>query len=109
MVKVNSNLQPEKVWELEELLREYKNVFAWMYKDLKDIPPKLKNIYLQSNVIQNEEWTFEILESNHKSIQKFSDIFMNFFLDDFIVNSDMQTHLQKFKLFFKSAKNTTTI
>jgi hypothetical protein len=51
MVKVNSNLQPEKVWELEELLREYKNVFAWMYKDLKDIPPKLKNIYLQSNVI----------------------------------------------------------
>jgi hypothetical protein len=41
MVKVNSNLQPKKVWELEEWLREYKDVFAWTYKDLKGIPPKL--------------------------------------------------------------------
>ncbi len=41
MVKVNSNLQLKKVWELEELLKEYKNVFAWTYKNLKGIPPKL--------------------------------------------------------------------
>jgi hypothetical protein len=41
MVKVNSNLQLKKVWELEELLREYTNVFAWTYKDLKDIPLEL--------------------------------------------------------------------
>ncbi len=41
MVKVNSKLQLEKVLELEELLRRYKDVFAWTYKDLKGIPPKL--------------------------------------------------------------------
>jgi hypothetical protein len=38
---VNSNLQPKKVRELEKLLREYKDVFAWMYKDLKGIPSEL--------------------------------------------------------------------
>jgi hypothetical protein len=41
MVKVNSNLQPEKVRELEKLLREYKDVFAWMYKYLRGIPLKI--------------------------------------------------------------------
>jgi hypothetical protein len=41
MVKVNSNLQLEKVWGLEELLREYKDVLAWMYKNFKNIPLKL--------------------------------------------------------------------
>jgi hypothetical protein len=38
MVKVNSKLQPEKVLELEEVFREYKDVFTWTYKDLKVIP-----------------------------------------------------------------------
>ncbi len=40
MVKVNSNLQQKKVWELE-LLKEYKDVFTWTYNDLKGIPPYL--------------------------------------------------------------------
>jgi hypothetical protein len=97
MVKVNSNQQLEKVWELKELLKEYNNVFAWTYKDLKGIPLELGNIYLESNVIWSEEWTFDILENNHKSIQKYLDIFMNIFLDDFIAYNDMQTHLQKLK------------
>jgi hypothetical protein len=41
MLKVNSKLQLEKVLELEEFLWRYKDVFAWTYKDLKGIPPKL--------------------------------------------------------------------
>jgi hypothetical protein len=32
-------LQPNTVHDLEELLKEYKDVFTWMYKDLKGIPP----------------------------------------------------------------------
>jgi hypothetical protein len=32
------------------------------------------------------------------------DIFMNFFLDDFIVYSDMEIHLQKLKLCFQKCK-----
>jgi len=41
MVKVNIKLQPEKVLELEEFFWEYKDVFAWIYKDLKGIPLEL--------------------------------------------------------------------
>jgi hypothetical protein len=41
MVKVNLNLQLEKVQELEKLRKDYKDVFAWTYKDLKGIPSKL--------------------------------------------------------------------
>ncbi len=46
MVKVNSNLQPKKVWELK-LLREYKDVFAWTHKDLKGIPLELAQHQIQ--------------------------------------------------------------
>jgi hypothetical protein len=41
MVKMNLKLQPEKVLGLEELFWEYKDVFAWTYKDLKGTPLKL--------------------------------------------------------------------
>jgi hypothetical protein len=27
--------------EVEQMLKEFKDVFAWTYKDLKGIPPKL--------------------------------------------------------------------
>jgi hypothetical protein len=49
MVKVNSNLQPKKMWELE-LLREYKDVFTWTYKDLKGIPPKLAQHQIELDI-----------------------------------------------------------
>ncbi len=41
MVKFNAQLEIGKVLEMEQLLKEFKNVFAWTYKDLKEIPPKL--------------------------------------------------------------------
>jgi len=31
----------EKIEELQMLLKEFKDVFAWTHKDLKGIPPKL--------------------------------------------------------------------
>jgi hypothetical protein len=31
----------DKTKELQMLLKEFKDVFAWIYKDLKSIPPKL--------------------------------------------------------------------
>jgi hypothetical protein len=34
-------LETDKVLELEKLLKEFKDVFAWTYKDLKGIPPKV--------------------------------------------------------------------
>ncbi len=40
-IKVNAHLIKEKTKELHILLKEFKDVFAWIYKDLKGIPPKL--------------------------------------------------------------------
>jgi hypothetical protein len=44
MVKTNAQLETLKVLELEQLLKEFKDVFAWTYKDLNGIPPKLAQI-----------------------------------------------------------------
>jgi hypothetical protein len=41
MVKINAQLEIGKVLELEQLLKEFKDVFAWTYKDLKGIPLEL--------------------------------------------------------------------
>jgi len=41
MIKVNAQLAQENMNLLKELLMEYKDAFAWTYKDLKGIPPKL--------------------------------------------------------------------
>jgi hypothetical protein len=35
--------------ELQSLLKEFKNVFAWTYKDLKCIPPKLAQHRIELN------------------------------------------------------------
>jgi hypothetical protein len=44
-----------------------------------------------------------------KTLKKYLDSFMKIFLDYFIVYNDMESHLQKFKLCFKSAKNMVLI
>jgi hypothetical protein len=41
MMKINAQLETGKVVEMEQLLRKFKDVFAWTYKDLNGIPPKL--------------------------------------------------------------------
>jgi hypothetical protein len=35
MVKINAQLETCKVLEMKQLLKEFKDVFAWTYKDLK--------------------------------------------------------------------------
>jgi hypothetical protein len=40
-VKKNTILEPIVTDQLIELLKEFKDVFAWTYKDLKGIPPKI--------------------------------------------------------------------
>jgi len=44
MVKINAQLDTCKVLELEPLLKEFKDVFAWIYKDLQGIPLELETI-----------------------------------------------------------------
>jgi hypothetical protein len=39
------------VLELEQLLKEFKDVFAWTYKDLKGIPPELAQHKIELDTI----------------------------------------------------------
>jgi hypothetical protein len=41
MVKNNAQLETCKVQEVEQMLKEFKDVLTWTYKDLKGIPPEL--------------------------------------------------------------------
>jgi len=41
MVKINAYLEIGKVLDVEHLLNEFKDVFAWTYKDLKRSPLEL--------------------------------------------------------------------
>ncbi len=36
-------------YQLIELLKEFKNIFAWIYKDLKGIPPKITQHQIELN------------------------------------------------------------
>jgi hypothetical protein len=39
------------VLEIEQLLKEFKDVFTWTYKDLKGIPPKLAQHIIELDII----------------------------------------------------------
>jgi len=39
MIKINAQLTQENLSLLMELLMVYKDIFTWMYKNLKGIPP----------------------------------------------------------------------
>ncbi len=41
MMKINAQLETSKVLALEQLLKGFKDVFAWTNKDLKGIPTEL--------------------------------------------------------------------
>jgi hypothetical protein len=41
VVKFNADLDPFVANVVEQLLEEYKYVYAWTYKDLRGIPPHL--------------------------------------------------------------------
>lgn len=40
-VKFSVDLEPIVSYQLIELLKEFKDIFAWIYKDLKGIPPEI--------------------------------------------------------------------
>jgi succinate dehydrogenase flavin-adding protein (antitoxin of CptAB toxin-antitoxin module) len=40
-VKFSSQLNEKELGKYEALLMEYQDIFAWFYKDLKGIPPKI--------------------------------------------------------------------
>jgi len=51
MVKINAQLEISKMMEVEQMLKEFKNVFAWTYKDLKGIPPELAQHRIELDTI----------------------------------------------------------
>jgi hypothetical protein len=51
MVKINAELETGKVLEVEQLLKEFKDVFAWTYNDLKWIPLELTQHRIELDTI----------------------------------------------------------
>ncbi len=51
MVKINAQLKIGKVLELKQLLKEFKDVFALTYKDLKGIPLELAQNEAELDII----------------------------------------------------------
>jgi hypothetical protein len=59
------------VLEIEQLLKEFKDVFAWTYKDLKRIPPKLAQYRIELDItISLARQTKYILNPNYAIIIK---------------------------------------
>jgi hypothetical protein len=51
MVKINAQLKICIMLELEQLLKDFKDVFAWMYKDSKGIPLELAQHRIELDII----------------------------------------------------------
>jgi hypothetical protein len=71
MVKINAQLETSKVLEMGLGLKEFKDVFAWTYKDLKGIPPELAKykIELDTTIMLTHQAKY-ILNSNYAIIVK---------------------------------------
>jgi hypothetical protein len=50
-MKINAQLETCKVLEVKQLLKEFKDVFRWTYKNLKRIPPKLAQHEIELDTI----------------------------------------------------------
>ncbi len=50
MVKINAQLETGKVLEVEQMLKEFKDIFAWTCKDLKRIPLALAQHKIELNI-----------------------------------------------------------
>jgi hypothetical protein len=50
LVKMNAQLETNKVLEAEQLLKKLKDVFAWTYKDMKGMPPELTHHKIEFNI-----------------------------------------------------------
>lgn len=65
---------------------------------------RLGSLYLGSYVVWSEERTSYSLERINKTFKNYLDNFTKIFLDGFIIDNDMDIHLNKLRLWFKSAK-----
>ncbi len=70
-IKVNAQLTKEKTEELQMLLKEFKDVFAWIYKDMKGIPLELAQhiIELDTSIPPTHQTTYK-LNLNYATIIK---------------------------------------
>jgi hypothetical protein len=49
VVKLNADLKLSIANVIEQLLKKYKDVFVWTYKDLRGIPPHLTHHWIELN------------------------------------------------------------
>jgi hypothetical protein len=77
-LKVNTHLDQALAQEAEELFWEYKDVFAWTYKDLKGIPPSvaLHRIELDKDVPPAHQAHYRMNPNNANIIKQDVDKFL---------------------------------
>ena len=70
-LKINAAISPEQAIEAEALFREFKDVFAWTYKDLKGIPPSIAQhrIELEKDIPPSHQARYR-MNPNYASIVK---------------------------------------
>jgi hypothetical protein len=70
-LKISAHLDRRHATEAEQLFREFKDVFAWSYKDLKGIPPTLAEhkIELEKDVLTAHKARYR-MNPNYASIVK---------------------------------------
>jgi cleavage and polyadenylation specificity factor subunit 1 len=64
----------------------------------------LGSFYLDGDAIWCQKWATNISKSSQRDFKKYLYHFIKIFLDDFIIYSDMESHLMKLKLCFQNCK-----
>jgi hypothetical protein len=66
LVKINAHMEINKVLEVEQFLKEFKDVFTWTYKDLKGTPPKLAQhkIELDTTILPAHQAMYKLNPNN---------------------------------------------
>ncbi len=91
-VKINVNLEPIISYQLIDLLKEFKDIFAWTYKNLKGIRPDIAQHWIElDTLIPHVHQTRYQLNPNYVAIVK-QDI-DKFFATSFIKHVEEVTWL----------------
>ncbi len=74
-MKLNVNLDYSIANVIEQLLKEYEDIFAWTYKDLKNIPPhQVHNwIELDTNIPTSHQTRYWMNPNYVKAVKQYLD------------------------------------
>ncbi len=95
LVKMNAQLETNKVLEAEQLLKKFKDVFAWTQKDMKGMPPELTHHKIEFNIaIPSAHQARYILNPNYvKTIKQDINKLLAFKFIQFVKEAKWLSHI----------------